>query len=131
MISIIDKHNCCGCNACVQKCPKQCITMREDEEGFLYPSVNLDICIDCHLCETVCPCLNQEGAKEPIVCLAAKNIDEDIRKHSSSGGIFISIAKKVIQEGGIVFGARFDDRWQVMHDFAETYEDAAAFRGSK
>lgn len=72
MISIIDKHNCCGCNACVQKCPKQCITMREDEEGFLYPSVNLDICIDCHLCETVCPCLNQEGAKEPIVCLAAK-----------------------------------------------------------
>lgn len=131
MISIIDKHNCCGCNACVQKCPKQCITMREDEEGFLYPSVNLDICIDCHLCETVCPCLNQEGAKEPIVCLAAKNIDEDIRKHSSSGGIFISIAKKVIQEGGIVFGARFDDRWQVMHDFAETYEDVAAFRGSK
>lgn len=51
MIQILDKHNCCGCNACVQKCPKQCISMHEDEEGFLYPIVDFAKCIDCHLCE--------------------------------------------------------------------------------
>ena len=88
MIQILDKHNCCGCNACVQKCPKQCISMHEDEEGFLYPIVDFAKCIDCHLCEKICPCLNQEESQEPLSCYAAKNTDEEIRKQSSSGGIF-------------------------------------------
>lgn len=58
MINIIDKKKCCGCNACKQICPKQCITMEYDQEGFLYPKVDLDTCIDCHACEKVCPQLN-------------------------------------------------------------------------
>lgn len=131
MIIISDKHNCCGCNACVQKCPKHCITMVEDDEGFLYPHVNLDECINCHLCEKVCPCLNQEMPKEPITCYAAKNKDEKIRALSSSGGIFTAIAEKVIDEGGVVFGAQFDESWLVKHSYAESYNDLAAFRGSK
>lgn len=131
MINITDNHDCCGCNACVQKCPKQCITMHEDKEGFLYPQVDLNNCSDCHLCEKVCPCLNQKAPHKPIVCLAAKNSDEHVREQSSSGGIFMGIAEKVIAKGGVVFGARFDDSWQVTHDCAETREDVAAFQGSK
>ena len=52
MLQITDKSKCCGCNACVQRCPKQCIVMHEDEEGFLYPQVDVTLCIDCGLCET-------------------------------------------------------------------------------
>lgn len=55
MINIKDKSNCCGCNACAQKCPKQCISMREDDEGFLYPYVDKTLCIECGLCEKTCP----------------------------------------------------------------------------
>ncbi len=131
MINIIDKHNCCGCNACVQKCPKQCIFMYEDEEGFLYPKVDVGKCIDCHLCEKVCPCLNQEKTHEPLACYAVKNPNENIRNQSSSGGIFTAIAEKVIVEGGVVFGARFNEKWQVVHACAENTENLAAFRGSK
>ena len=66
MIEIKDKSQCCGCNACVQRCPKQCIAMCEDEEGFLYPEVDEAICIDCGLCENVCPVINQADAR--ILC---------------------------------------------------------------
>ena len=131
MIKIIDKHNCCGCSACVQKCPKQCISMHEDEEGFLYPKVDLSECIDCHICEKICPCINQELAKYPLVCYAAINKDENIRRQSSSGGIFSAIAEKVIADNGIVFGAYFDEKWQVIHRYVETKDDLAIFRGSK
>lgn len=131
MIKILDKHNCCGCNACVQKCPMQCITMHEDGEGFLYPKVDLDKCVNCHLCEKVCPCLNQNEPQEPFSCYAAKNNNEAIREQSSSGGIFTAVAEKVIAERGVVFGVRFDKSWQVVHAWAETREDLAALRGSK
>lgn len=131
MIQILDKHNCCGCNACVQKCPKQCILMHEDEKGFLYPQVDLNKCIDCHLCEKICPSLNQEEPSEPFACYAAKNTDEDIRKQSSSGGIFTAIAEKIIAEDGVVFGASFDDNWQVVHSYVKFKDDLELFRGSK
>ena len=131
MIHIFDKQNCCGCNACVQKCPKHCITMHEDDEGFLYPKVDLSKCIDCHLCEIVCPCLNQGKTHEPLTCYAAMNTNGDSRKQSSSGGIFTAIAEKIIVSGGIVFGASFDEKWQVNHAYVENIEELAAFRGSK
>lgn len=63
MIEIIDKHSCCGCSSCVQKCPKKCISMYEDDEGFLYPVVDKEKCIDCGLCEIVCPCHNDSEKK--------------------------------------------------------------------
>jgi len=131
MINILDKKDCCGCSACVQKCPKQCITLKEDNEGFLYPIVDKKICIDCGLCEKVCPVLHQGEPRKPFKAYAAKNLDEEIRRQSSSGGIFTVLAEQVIQEKGVVFGARFDENWEVKHDFTETIEGLAAFRGSK
>lgn len=131
MIQITDKSQCCGCNACVQRCPKQCISMHEDSEGFLYPQIDMELCIDCGLCEKVCPVLHQANPNRPIEVLAAKNPNEEIRLHSSSGGIFTMLAEKVIDHGGVVFGAIFTSDWKVEHRCATTREGLAAFRGSK
>ena len=131
MINIIDKSQCCGCAACVQACPKQCIQMLEDKEGFLYPQVDADICIHCGLCEKVCPELHLLEEREPFKVYAAKNINEEVRESSSSGGIFTLIAEQIIDEGGVVFGARFDEHWEVIHDMVTTKEDLKIFRGSK
>lgn len=131
MINITDKKQCCGCAACVQKCPKQCISLSEDKEGFLYPHVDKEACIDCGLCEKVCPVLLPYETREPLQVLAAINKNEKIRMESSSGGIFTLLAEPIIREGGVVFGARFDDDWQVTLDYTETIEGLAAFRGSK
>lgn len=131
MIKIVNKQDCCGCSACVQRCPKHCITLKEDGEGFLYPHVNSDECIDCGLCEKVCPELHHGERHIPLEVYTAKNKDESIRMQSSSGGIFTLLAEKVIQEGGVVFGAAFDANWEVMHTYAETMEGLVDFRGSK
>lgn len=131
MINITDRHNCCGCAACVQKCPKKCVSLVEDKEGFLYPCVDEEMCVGCGLCEVVCPELNPYDKRIPLKTLAAINKDESIRLQSSSGGIFTLLAEKFIDEGGVVFGARFDDKWQVVIDSSGTKEGLSAFRGSK
>ena len=131
MIHIQDKSQCCGCEACVQRCPVHCISMRADEEGFMYPEVDSSLCIQCGLCEKVCPVIGRSESREPISVWAAWNKNDEIRRQSSSGGIFTAIAESVIGRGGIVFGARFDDNWNVIHDSTETLEGLAAFRGSK
>lgn len=131
MINLKNKQDCCGCSACAQRCPKQCISMTEDEEGFLYPQVDTSKCVDCHLCEKVCPVINQDEARSPISVYAANNPDDDIRKESSSGGIFTMLAEKNIENGGVVFGACWNNDWEVVHDFTETKDDIAKFRGSK
>ena len=131
MIEIKDKKDCCGCAACVQICPKVCNRLVEDAEGFLYPHVDRNSCIDCGLCEKVCPIINVGEPREPLCCYAAKNKDERIRIESSSGGVFTLLAENIIDDGGVVFGARFDDKWDVVHDYTETKSGLAAFRGSK
>lgn len=103
---------CCGCNSCAQSCPKQCISMSEDNEGFLYPSVDTNLCVECHLCEKVCPVLNISSGQYPISCYAAKSPDEQIRKESSSGGIFSLLAQKIIENDGVVFGAAFNPNFR-------------------
>lgn len=131
MINIIEKKDCCGCSACVSICPKHCITMSLDNEGFLYPQVDNESCIDCGLCEKVCLVLNQGKECKPFQVYAAKKINEEIRMKSSSGGIFTLLAEQILHEGGVVFGARFNADWEVIHDYTETKEGLAAFRGSK
>lgn len=131
MIKVEDKSMCCGCAACVQRCPKQCIAMEADGEGFLYPLVDTGKCINCGLCEKVCPMLNPGEERVPLHTYAARCTDEDIRRESSSGGVFSVLAGEVLADGGVVFGARFDNEWGVVHDFCTTPEGLAAFRGSK
>ena len=131
MIDIKIKRDCCGCSACVQKCPRECILLKEDNEGFLYPEVEKSTCVNCGLCEKVCPFINVGTLRKPMDTYAAKCLDENIRKRSSSGGIFTLLGKKVIESGGVVFGARFNETWEVVHDYTETEEGLDAFCGSK
>lgn len=132
MINILKPELCCGCAACVQRCPKHCIVFYEDAQGFLYPRVDKGKCIDCGLCEKVCPIINKNpSVKMPEEVIAYKNMNDDIRKSSSSGGFFTAIAEKIISQDGVVFGARFDEHWNVVHDYTETQEGLPAFRMSK
>lgn len=96
MIEIVDKSKCCGCEACRSICPKKCISMQADKEGFLYPKVDLSQCVDCKLCEKVCPVLNPKYSKKEPLAYAGINNDINIRLQSSSGGIFTLIAEQVI-----------------------------------
>ena len=121
MIDIKNEEDCCGCAACMQRCPKQCITMQSNEKGFLYPLVNTTQCINCGLCEKVCPIINQSEPHEPIEIFAAKNKDEEIRRQSSSGGVFTMLAEETIKKGGVVFGVKFNKKWQPEFDFTEKY----------
>ncbi len=131
MIDIKEKEKCCGCSACVQICTHHCITLDEDDEGFLYPNVDKAKCVDCGLCEKVCPFINIDKPRKPTVVYAAKNKNEDVRIHSSSGGVFSLIAEKIIDEGGIVFGARWNDKWEVIHSYTDSKNDLLFFCGSK
>lgn len=131
MIKIVNKSECCGCEACRQVCPKDCISMIVDREGFLYPKVDESKCIGCNACDSVCPVLNQDSPYSPIETLAAVNKDVNIRMESSSGGVFTALAEYVINKGGVVFGARFDNNLNVIHDYVESIEGLQKFRGSK
>lgn len=131
MIHITDKKNCCGCSACVQRCPKQCIRLEEDTEGFLYPQVDEETCINCGLCEKVCPILNQVDKLSVLEVLAVKNPNDEERMNSSSGGVFLPLAREVINQGGVVFGAVYDESWEVHHVYAEKIEDVYPMMGSK
>lgn len=131
MIQITRKEDCIGCRGCVQTCPKQCISFNEDIQGFCYPKVDLGKCIHCNLCEKVCPVINQNTSKEPITVYAAENNNRDIKAHSSSGGIFYALAEEIIAQRGVVFGARFNDKWEVEHGYSEDIEGVKAFQTSK
>ena len=132
MIDIKEKEDCCGCYGCINICPKRCIYMEKDNEGFWYPIVDKSICIDCGLCEKVCPIINTIKKKYmKIIAYACKNKDERIRETSSSGGVFNLLCKYTINKGGVVFGACFDKNFDVIHTYSETLDECDKFKGSK
>ena len=131
MIDLKLKSDCSGCHACFSICPKDSITMSSDDEGFLYPVINKDTCIDCGLCEKVCQSKNPIKALNEPTAYAAYNTDETIRIQSSSGGIFTLVAEYIIDNGGVVFGAAFDDNLNVHHTKISAKDNLNLLRGSK
>jgi len=122
---------CCGCAACSNACPKQCIKMLSDVDGFSYPSVDLITCIDCGLCDKVCPVQHPFSEKEPVTTIAAINLKEEVRRRSSSGGFFYALAELVISRNGVVFGASFDEHWNVGIVHTDNLEGVKSFQGAK
>ena len=131
MREICDKNRCTGCSACLNSCPKKCITMKEDEYGVLIPYIDEDKCINCNICRKVCPENNEIDLKEPLKVYAAWSLDEKIRKKSSSGGIAWEMYKYIIEHGGIAVGTKFDNEMNLSHQIATNMNELEGFRGSK
>lgn len=124
---------CTGCTACYNICPVKAISMKENEEGFLYPSVDYSKCIKCGKCISICPTINHKLSNndESVDVYVAYNTDEKIRVRSSSGGVFTLIAENILNDGGIVYGVAFDDQWNVVHRRVDNINDLDLLRGSK
>ncbi len=138
MIQINEKDKCCGCRACKQACPTNCIEIIIDEEGFQYPKVKESQCIHCDKCNKVCPIIKADSDILSMVSQDTRpkvyggwNINEEEREKSSSGGIFTLLANYVLENNGVVYGAALDDKLVVGHIAVETYEGLELLRGSK
>lgn len=132
MIQISDKSLCSGCGACRAVCPRKCIALEHDEEGFAYPVTDPDQCVECGICERICPVLNRkEGQPSVRRAFAAVNSDEETRRQSSSGGMFTLLARQTIEEGGAVFGAAYGEDLQVFHICVQRGEEIEKLRVSK
>ena len=133
MDKICDKNNCTGCSACYSVCPNNSIAMQNDRDGFLHPKINQRTCLDCRMCEKICPVLSDvKNTSFEKIAYACYTKDENIRLKSSSGGIFTELAQLVIKQGGVVFGAAFSgDFLSVEHIVVDNVDELEKLRGSK
>ena len=98
MVSIENKKDCCGCTACYSVCPKNCITMEEDSEGFNYPKIDIENCINCNMCSKVCPVLKDKPKDDFTYAYIVRNKNNDVLMNSSSGGAFTAFSDTAIDE---------------------------------
>lgn len=134
MINVSNKSNCCGCTACASICNHDAITMKPDELGFLYPSVDITKCVNCGLCEKVCqfhPGYKRYDNFEQPLAYSLRLKDEDQLMRSQSGGAFFAIADKFLNDGGVVYGAAFTGTWRVIHQKATDSQSLDKLRMSK
>ena len=131
--NICEHDSCTACSACQSICHKHAITMITDDEGFQYPYINEDSCVECGLCIKTCPA-NKEldvTSSYPQQPYLAWINDDEVRLDSSSGGIFTALARYVISQGGVVCGAAYDDDMTVRHRIVDNENDLIHLRGSK
>jgi len=136
MITLCSYEECTGCMACYNACKHNAITMKEDEEGFLYPQINETLCINCQLCVKKCPILqgttlqSEHFSINPTI-FAARTKDLNILKTSASGGIFTTLAAYVLKRKGIVYGAAFNQKLYLNHIRINDIKDLNRLQGSK
>lgn len=130
---VIDKKNCSGCFLCMNICPRKCIEIKLNKEGFYYPQIDKERCNNCGICLEKCPINNQFNKNEydESHVYMAKSLDEDLKIKSSSGGVFGEIAKYIISKEGIVYGAIFNKKNEVIHIGIEDEKDLDQLIGSK
>ncbi|MDD3225151.1 MAG: Coenzyme F420 hydrogenase/dehydrogenase, beta subunit C-terminal domain [Clostridium sp.] len=130
----MEKNKCTGCYACYNACPKNCISMKRDGEGFSYPQIDINICTNCGLCERICPVLNKlivETNKSTPDVYAAWSLNSEIRVNSTSGGIFSELALKFLETGGYICGARYGENHHIEHCIVNSKEGLEKIRQSK
>lgn len=127
----VDYEKCTGCGACVQRCPKRCISWTQREFGFRYPQIDKEACVNCGLCEKVCP--TDKALEVPVEqkVYAAVHKDTEVLAKSTSGGAFTAIADAIFAQGGIVYGAAMLDDMQVKHIRTTGKDDFEGLRSSK
>lgn len=132
-ISTLEKSRCYSCRSCFLSCPTGAIEMAENNEGFFYPQVNFEKCVDCGICAVRCPAMNRfptygNGLQE---CFAMVNKNHDVLMSSTSGGVFYQLAYKIIENGGVVFGAAYDECMNVCQTLADSLEKIKPLQGSE
>ena len=131
-ITYEQKQTCSGCMACARECPTQCIHPVIDEEGFLYPKVDMSECIDCDNCVKICPFTHPDEYKSaPLKAYAAWSIDEDTRLKSATAGVFTTLAAKFIKDGGVVYGAAYGEDLSLSHVRIDKISDLHRIQSSK
>lgn len=132
MIDIARKEDCCGCSVCASVCPKGCIAIKQDGEGFYYPVINADECISCGLCDAKCPVINNKP-EVPFeqTGYVVQHKDYTILKESTSGGAFTGFAEYIINQGGVVIGAALNKDLFVEHIIVNDIKELSKFRNSK
>lgn len=132
LADIVSEKLCTGCGACATVCPVECISMMHDKDGFVKPFIDEDKCIHCDKCKKTCPVLSAPGVSDYTrKSFVVKHKDEKILRKSTSGGAFSAIARGIIEMGGIVYGAAYDENFIVRHMAADNMADVSKFRGSK
>lgn len=132
MDKIVDKHKCSGCTACASICPKNAISMVEDNEGFKHPVIDKEKCIDCGLCKKTCPVLNTNTNESKNKYYVAYNKDSKSKLNkASSGSIFELLANYILDNKGIVIGAAFEQDNNLKHIAIDNKKDLIKLKGSK
>lgn len=132
MVAVYDKKDCCGCTACVSVCHHNAIKMQCDELGFIFPQVNVTKCVECGLCEKVCPIQNEITLLQPKISTVAVATDNQEQLTSTSGGLASAFARYVITElKGVVYGCTGFDCFHVRHLRVEREEELVLLKGSK
>ena len=131
MIVVKNKADCCGCTACYSVCPKKAISMQQDQEGFLYPFVEISKCIDCKLCDSACPIENKIESKmfdRKAYVLRAKDVE--VVSTSTSGGFVTPLGEWILNQGGVICGATYNEEYKVIVEEEEKIRDFKSFSGA-
>ncbi len=131
MPQLADRASCTGCTACISVCPQKCITMSKDDNGFLYPIIEEKNCVSCGLCESTCPIIHIRVTNHCPIAYAAYVNDTDTRLASSSGGIFTALSQYVLCQGGVVYGAAYDESFHIKHICIEDRSSLHKLQGAK
>ena len=132
-MNLCDVKECTGCGACLNACPKNCISMKRDLHGFDFPQVNESQCIRCRACQEACPQLHGISRENDMALIYAGQLrhEDSALRNSTSGGIAYALSEYIIRRGGIVFGAAYDENMRVTHIAVDQMEDLPRLQGSK
>lgn len=128
---ICNKKECTGCFACYNVCPKKAITMEEEKLGHIYPKIDYEKCINCKLCQRICPNNKNIELKEPIKAYAMKSKDNSIREKSTSGGAATIFALNILKKNGVVYGANNIEKSRFDFIRINKVEELEKIKGSK
>lgn len=131
MIVINNKEDCCGCTACYNICPQKAIKMMPDEEGFLYPTIDHDKCVNCGLCDKICPVKDKDEHQEDTKAYIFRYRKPDIVEQSTSGGLFTAIAELFLDKQAVIYGTGYDEDMNVICKSITSKDGLQEMRGSK
>ncbi len=130
-IELCDREKCTACLACLEVCPKHCVSVKKDAYGNDTPFINREECVDCGKCQEVCPVINSVQLRQPTKVYAAFSSNSTIHRESASGGVASELALEILQSGGVVYGAAQTKDLIIEHIRITEKEEIERLKGSK